>query len=295
MIYKSVLAAVILGIGYLQQNSESAASYIASAVQNTKTAIINDDAKYFERELIAPANSVLDYAAAAAVRKASAFASVLNDIDLDLLPVPDDAPLLVIAPRYEPQMHELGKLSAQYESRGDAGAIGYDKTGGWSYGRYQIATKTGTMSDFIRWAKSNYPNYYHDLIAAGGANGALNGLESFKSAWKHQAKAKAFATAQHEFIADTHYAVLAARLKLKGLDLGKRSHALRDVAWSTAVHHGGKTTVFDKCVKLGGDAEIISCVYKIRATKFTRSTARVRAAVQSRFINEQKQALAMLK
>ena len=297
MIYKTALAAFILSVAYLQQNNDLAASYIASAVQNTKTAIVNDDAAYFERELIEPANNAIDYAAAAAVRKATIFTTLLDDIDFNGLAIPDDAPPMLAIITLEDrgqQTNELGKLSAQYESRGDAGAIGYDKTGGWSYGRYQIATLTGTMGDFMRWSSANYPDYYKALSKSGGARAALNGASSFKSTWVILAKDARFSRAQHEFIADTHYAVLAARLKSAGLDLSKRSHALRDVAWSSAVHHGGKTTVFNTCVKLGSDADIIKCVYAKRATRFTRSTKKVRAAVKSRFAQEQKQALAML-
>jgi hypothetical protein len=52
----------------------------------------------------------------------------------------------------------LGKLSAKFESSKEGpSAIGYDTKGGTSYGTYQIASKTGTMSEFVAFLdkKSN--------------------------------------------------------------------------------------------------------------------------------------------
>jgi hypothetical protein len=64
---------------------------------------------------------------------------------------------------------ELGFLSERFEaSSAGSLAIGYDSTGGTSYGKYQIASKTGTMKSFLSFLKANgYDVAYKKLIAAG--------------------------------------------------------------------------------------------------------------------------------
>ena len=49
----------------------------------------------------------------------------------------------------------LGSLSAKFESGTEGvAAIGYDRVGGTSYGKYQIASKPGTMDRFLRsWTR----------------------------------------------------------------------------------------------------------------------------------------------
>ena len=51
---------------------------------------------------------------------------------------PDDAAVA--------EMDTLGRLSARFESNGRPDAIGFDAKGGFSYGAYQIASRTGTKS-----------------------------------------------------------------------------------------------------------------------------------------------------
>jgi len=57
---------------------------------------------------------------------------------------------------------ELGSLNGRYESSGNPGAIGCDKTGGWSYGTYQLATKRGTFAGFLAFLKTTYPGFKLD-------------------------------------------------------------------------------------------------------------------------------------
>lgn len=196
----------------------------------------------------------------------------------------------------------LGSLSEKYESKGDAGAIGFDKTGGWSYGKYQVATKTGTMGEFLKHLSKNNPEMAAKLNAAGGSAGAESGSNEFKSAWKDLSKNDAFATAQHDFIKATHYNELIARVvKKTGLDVEKRSKALQDVFWSTSVQHGGNTNVVEKALNATGktsenvtDSELITAIYKERGTRFGRSTAKVRQSVLDRFLHEETDAKSML-
>ena len=192
----------------------------------------------------------------------------------------------------------LGNLSKRYESNGKPGAIGFDAVGGWSYGLYQIATRTGTMSLFLAWlANSRYKWAYERLKRAGGDIAARDGSNAFKSAWEVLADDPEFTNAQHDYIKTSHYDVQAARVKAAGIDPDQRSGALRDVIWSTAVQHGAKTNVITGVIAEHGalpDAQLIPLIYAERRTRFGSSTAAVRASVMSRFDSEQAEALRML-
>jgi hypothetical protein len=196
----------------------------------------------------------------------------------------------------------LGGLARRYESgnRGSA-AIGRDRTGGWSYGSYQIATRTGTMQRFLSFLQRSNPELYAVLQNAGGAEGALEGTEEFKAAWRQLSQNPDFDREQHLFIRGTHYDPLANSLRELGLDLDQRSAALREVIWSTGVQHGGRTNVVERVIQRLGrpvdqisDAELIEGIYEERRTRFRSSTPAVQAAVQRRFTEESARALTML-
>lgn len=195
----------------------------------------------------------------------------------------------------------LGSLSARYESRGDAGAIGFDSTGGWSYGAYQIATKTGTMTRFLQYLQEKNPDMANTLNTAGGVQGAAAGTDQFKQAWQELSrKDRSFYQAQRQFISDTHYKPLAQKiLRETGIDVNKRSRALQEVTHSTAVQHGPGTNVITLAIQRAGganakDEDIIREVYNERGTRFGSSTAQVQASVANRFRQERQDALRML-
>ncbi|MEN6438636.1 MAG: hypothetical protein ABFD97_08635 [Syntrophobacter sp.] len=197
---------------------------------------------------------------------------------------------------------ELGALSRKYESNGDPGIIGQDKTGGYSYGQYQIATRTGTMEAFLVFLAKANPDFAARLDAAGGLKGAIEGTKSFQAAWKDLGKMEEFARVQHAFIQTTHYEPFAANLKQIGLELKPRSKALKDVAWSVAVQHGPGNAVFKNALKgrdpsTMSDAEIIEAVYMERSkvdVYFSKSKTSVKAALVGRFDRERRDALALL-
>ena len=193
----------------------------------------------------------------------------------------------------------LGDLSKHYESSGNPAAIGYDRVGGLSYGTYQIACNTGTMSQFIAWLAEKYPEFAQKLQMAGGAKSASGGSMSFKSAWVELANDPDFAVAQHGFIKSTHYDPLVSGVRKLGLDITDRSNAMQDVAWSTAVQHGVKGGIDVFRDVLDGhddlpDSLLIPAIYKERRGRFGSSTERVRDAVMRRFDAECNQAMAML-
>lgn len=202
--------------------------------------------------------------------------------------------------------HAAGRLSAQYESNCEIDCIGYDSRGGTSYGQYQIASRTGTMDYFIRFLEDKAPDMAARLKDAGPADtGGRTGR--MPTVWKQIAAAdpRRFEALQHEFIRANNYAPAAKSLVLTtGLDVTKRSYALREVLWSTAVQHGpyGAERIFSQAIDKAEaaprgqdfDKAVIEEVYRLRSQKFFRHNKRVREAVQSRFRDEKTTAIALL-
>ncbi len=200
----------------------------------------------------------------------------------------------------------MGRLSARFESGGDGiAAIGYDRTGGTSYGKYQIASRVGSMKSFLSFLDGEAPDIAQRLRKAGPANtGSRRG--GMPDAWRAIAaeQPERFEELQEAFIRESHYRpALEAIVQRTGLEENSLSPAMREVIWSTAVQHGpaGAARIFDRADDLSGRPEdaayerkLISNVYKIRAGQFGSSTSQVRAAVRNRFREEQQLALNML-
>lgn len=188
----------------------------------------------------------------------------------------------------------LGELSARYESGGDPGRIGRDSTGGWSYGKYQLA-------------HSNAQRFVRSSPYAADFKGIEFNSDAFRKKWQEVAARdpEGFERAQHEFIGQTHFAPQERKLADAGLDLAGLSKAVRDVVWSTAVQHGPNTDIVKKAflaLKPGAtEADLVRKIYEMRwggGNRFARSTDDVRKSVYNRFFGkggELESALARLK
>ena len=191
----------------------------------------------------------------------------------------------------------LGGMAAAFES-GKAGssAIGWDSTGGTSYGKYQIASKTGTMQKFMEHLKSTNPEAFERLSKAGPADAGKDG--AFAQEWKKLAGEGKLQQSEHDFIKKTHYDVGMGGIKNKGLqDMIGKSKALQEVMWSTSVQHGGGGAggIFNKVYKEGmSEQDLIKSIYAERGTRFGSSTAGVRQSVLNRFQQEQQLALGLV-
>ena len=199
----------------------------------------------------------------------------------------------------------IGALSAQYESGQGAHEVGHDRTGGFSYGTYQIASNTGTFREYMDWLRTNDPDTYNRLQQAGGERAARSGSAAFQQAWAEIMSDPSAAQSQHDFIIASHYMPqVEAVIQRTGLDVTERSRALQDVLWSTSVQHRGQTpTIFERALSSLGsnptDEEIIAAIYAERGSEggrryFPSSTAAIQRAVVNRFNNESRDALAML-
>jgi murein DD-endopeptidase MepM/ murein hydrolase activator NlpD len=201
----------------------------------------------------------------------------------------------------------LGTLSAKYETGGRGpGTVstGAGDRGGVSYGSYQMASKLGVATRFVKQNGFPWLADFQNLVA---------GTAAFTTCWKRIAKNEtdAFQKAQHDFIKKTHYDLLVAKiLSDDDFDVNSRCHALKDVVWSTAVQHGGASTIVHKalarvkCEKTDPsfDEQLIRAIYAERGkTKadgslvhFSRNSPSVQKGVANRFKNELNDALAML-
>lgn len=201
----------------------------------------------------------------------------------------------------------LGSLSAKYETGGRGpGTVstGAGDPGGVSYGSYQMASKMGVVARFV--AQAGFP-WAQDF------KGLTPGTAQFTAAWKRIAaeQTSKFQEAQHAFIKQSHYDPLAAKILAEDkLDVNTRCRALQDVIWSTAVQHGGASSIVHRALANlscatsdpSYDKQLICAIYAERGRKkpdgnlayFSKSSPSVQSGVARRFQNEQQDALAML-
>ena len=202
---------------------------------------------------------------------------------------------------------ELGILSAKYETGGRGPGVvssGAGDYGGVSYGSYQMATNTGTVKSFV--TQSSFP-WRQDF------QGLTPGSPPFSACWKRIAanETDAFQKCQHEYIKQTHYDRLAAKILSEDfLDVNTRSSALQNAVWSTAVQHGPGTPIVHRaCSTLSYkqddpkyDEQLIRAIYAERGRRkpdgnlayFGKSSPSVQTGVANRFKSECQDALAML-
>jgi len=205
--------------------------------------------------------------------------------------------------RQESDATRLGSLSARFESGKDIAVIGYDRVGGTSYGKYQIASKPGSMDNFLQFLDGKAPDLAEELRAAGPANtGGRKG--KMPEVWKEIAarEPERFANLQEDFIHESHYAPALEAVRQAGFNTDDFSPAVQEVLWSTAVQHGPRSAarIFIRAAEKAGpsqirDQDLIKNVYANRAGQFKSSTEAVRASVHNRLREEQSLALAMTK
>jgi len=185
----------------------------------------------------------------------------------------------------------LGKVAAQFESGGNAGAVstGHGDHGGKSYGAFQLSSKTGDVDKFLQ--KSGYANQFQGMQV---------GSAAFDAQWKKLAKEDSkFGDAQSAHAKMTHYDPQMAKLQQGGLDLSKKGFGVQEAIMSTANQYGANTSVItnalkDKDTNKMSDQEIINAIQDFKAanvsTNFKSSSSAVQAGVKKR-IDQERQAL----
>src|SRR5215203_1440682 len=195
----------------------------------------------------------------------------------------------------------LGALSAKYETGGRGPGVvstGAGDYGGVSYGSYQMASKMGVPTRFVTQAGFPWQQDFQNCTA---------GTAQFTAVWKKIAaeQTDAFQEAQHSYIKKTHYDLLVAKIQSDdNLDVNSRSRALQDVVWSTAVQHGGASSIVHRaCANVSCsptdskyDEQLICAIYAERGRRkpdgnlayFSKSSAGVQTGVANRFKSEMK-------
>jgi hypothetical protein len=208
----------------------------------------------------------------------------------------------------------IGLLSAVFESGKDGlAAVGYDRMGGTSYGKYQLSSRMGTMDKFIDFLSEKAADFAERLKKAGAANTGSKGGQMPKI-WRELAGEDPvrFAALQQEFISKTHFEPALAKIKeLTGLDANKLSAGIREAIFSTAVQHGAGSagrivsraldavglnglTSGDSAEVLAAEQKLVRNIYRNRSGQFASSGERVREAVQGRLKAEMNVVLDLL-
>lgn len=176
-----------------------------------------------------------------------------------------------------------GGLSAQYESTegGNPGEVstGEGDSGGVSYGTHQLSSRMGTVAAFLSSPEGGRWSSEFTRLAPGSS--------AFSDKWRQVAarEPRAFGAAQKSYVDRTHYDAAARSIaRRSGLDIERRSEALRQVTYSTAVQHGpngGPAAVAlavsrtDKQMQRSDprcEAELIKNVYQVRVEHFLRKS-----------------------
>lgn len=159
----------------------------------------------------------------------------------------------------------IGVVSAKYES-GNKGvhtvSSGRGDPGGVSYGAYQLASKTGTMTTFLN--SSNGSQYREQF------SGTKPGTEAFNNIYAKIAAQdpQGFNEAQHLFIKRTHYDPVASIASSLGINTSNR--AIQEALWSQSVQHGrkGNIKILNGAMKLANpdnNSDMLRAIYNSRS------------------------------
>ena len=175
----------------------------------------------------------------------------------------------------------LTSLSEKFESSGNPGTIGYDTTGGWSYGAYQLAHNNAKKF-------ADQSSYAKDFM------GIPFNSEAFRAKWKEIAKRdpEQFKKEQEDYVQKTHLEPQGKKLLAQGVKMEELSPALQAVIFSTAVQHGANNNVITNAIKRVGtedEKKLIQEIFQERwsgGRRFANSEPNVKKAVYNRFFGK---------
>lgn len=189
-----------------------------------------------------------------------------------------------------------GDISAYFESGNTVRSVetityNAKDPGGKSYGKFQIALKSGTLKKYISWSK------YNDEFRK-----ANPGSEEFDKIWVSIAKREEhnFEDDQYEFISLTHFKPVQRYAKLQGFDTN--NFAINEALFSIGVQHGGYKTIINAAVRLRKSAkpsaeEDIEALYEARNLYVDKINLpkSISVALHNRYIKELKMVTALNK
>ncbi len=194
-------------------------------------------------------------------------------------------------------------LSQKYESNNNYGAVSNNPNdpGGPSYGAYQIATKPGSMNNFLNQLQTTDPASYQALQAAGGNTAAMAGDPAFAQAWQDQAANNPqFAADQNGFIQSAYYDPASSKILANtGLDISQQSLGVQQAIYSYAVQSGPTGAANGVTAALQGldtsqmsQQDIINAIYDQRATNMANTSSLNTSIINNRLAPERQDALA---
>lgn len=131
-------------------------------------------------------------------------------------------------------------LSEKYEGGGPATiSTGDGDSGGVSYGTYQLASKTGSVANFVKWLC-----HRGDKGSSFGAMLSRHepGSLEFSSQWLWIAENEPeFGEMQTEFVMPTYFGTACDTAREMGIDTDSMPDALKAVLFSNAIQHGPVT------------------------------------------------------
>ncbi|MCO6414703.1 D-Ala-D-Ala carboxypeptidase family metallohydrolase [Siccirubricoccus sp. KC 17139] len=185
-------------------------------------------------------------------------------------------------PLVAPAAVQLGSLAIRYETSGHGSATvssGVNDPGGVSYGAFQLKSRESDGSVGGRVA---------EFLAAEGKGfaprftGETPGSPGFTASWKSLAaeQPETLFAAELAFILRTHFEPQAKKVATEArVQVKKRSRALQEAVFSTAVQHGPNTSVVvaaTQCLPFAGaappnpadfDAALITAIYDERTRR----------------------------
>ena len=177
----------------------------------------------------------------------------------------------------------LGDISAYFESGNterSVGTISYNKSdpGGKSYGKYQIATKTGTLKKYIAWSIYNAE-----------FQGVHPASSEFDAIWKRLAAEHPieFEQDQYNFIKTTHYNPVERAAKPLGFDTNNLG--VQEALFSIGVQHGGYKTILREAVVLRAKGQTqVEALYNARRSYVNKLalSSQIKSALQKRYDKE---------
>jgi hypothetical protein len=189
----------------------------------------------------------------------------------------------------EDRQRRMGDIASKYESGGDWGAVssGAGDPGGASYGRYQLASKTGTLQAFLK--QSQYDREFKGLSP---------GTQAFNTKWKQLAGMTEFRQSQQDFIRKRHFEPVRAIANSVGLP---QSRMVNEALWSMGVQHGKAGQIVRNAFKgvdprkMGNEA-IVQRLYQHRSnyvSNLRTLSPKIKRNIINRYKNEMSDVLSL--
>ena len=229
-----------------------------------------------------------------------------------------------VAPSKNVDIDKIACLARKYESDNDPACVYFNKgdLGGVSYGTYQFASNVGVVDNFVDWLCK----YKDDKLANYGRVLKAHSTDSadFVKQWQELGTVDPgnFSRLQDEYVKEMYYDKVADKLAKENFHLDKHTDAFKAVVFARAIQNGVSGCVnllYQECDYPNlsyvddsyFDGDLISDIYDFLISEcdsakpdaqgvwrspynFVHSSHSIVEALRNRFVNERKDALAIL-